>query len=139
MWKLSFLTILYGQQNLKGCVTWALLSKSADWVGCYVKYVTFKDTSLTELLHVLAEFYSTFMHGRTVSPRLMEERWVSMFDLHWRASKFNEDKGWFLYQKIILTITMRRRLQGKNFKNMKKKSKKYLWNVLFFILLKLHF
>ena len=126
MWKPSFLTILYVQQNLKECVAWALLSKSADWVGCYAKYVTFKDTSLTELLHVVAEFHSTFLHGRNTSPRLMKKKkkkWVSMFDLHWRVSKCNEDKGWFLYQKVILTIAMRRRLQRKNSKNLKKSPK----------------
>ena len=38
---------------------------------------------------------------------------MSMFNLHGRASKFSEDKGWFLYQKTILIVNMRRRLQGK--------------------------
>ena len=47
-----------------------------------------------------------------------------MFNLHRRASKFNEDKGWFLYQKTILIVNMRRRLQGKNKRNMKKKNAK---------------
>ena len=44
-----------------------------------------------------------------------------MFDIHWRVSKFNEDKRWFLYQKIILTIIMRQALQGKNYRNVKNK------------------
>ena len=37
-----------------------------------------------------------------------------MFDIHWRVSKFNEDKRLFLYLKTILTIIMRQGLQGKN-------------------------
>ena len=117
MWKPYFSTILYVQQNLKGCVAWALLSKSADWVGYCAKYVIFKDTSWTEILHVVAEFHSTFLHGWTVFPRLIEKKWVSMFDLHWGASRFNEHKGWFLYQllSIILTIIMMQQLQGKKF------------------------
>ena len=82
MWKLSFLKILYGQQNLKECVAWALLSKSADWVGCYAKYVIFKDTSWTEILNVAANFRSTFLHGQLVSSRLMENtEWVFWFAL----------------------------------------------------------
>ena len=42
--KRSFLTI-HAQQNLKGCVAWALLSISVGWVGCYAKYLIFKNTS----------------------------------------------------------------------------------------------
>ena len=91
MWKRSFLTILYAQQNLKGCVAWALLRKSADWVGCCAKCIIFKDTRWTELLHVAAESHSTFLNGRTVFPCSME-KWVSMFDFYWSASKFNEVK-----------------------------------------------
>ena len=98
MWKPSFLTI-YAQQNLKGCVAWALLSISADWLGCYAKYPIFKDTSWTEILHVVVEFHSTILHGQTVPLCLMEKKWVSMFDLYWRAFTFNEDKGWFWYKK----------------------------------------
>ena len=67
MRKPSFLKI-YAQQNLKGCVAWALLSESADWVGCYAKYLTFKDTSWADILHVEAEFHSTVLHGRRVFP-----------------------------------------------------------------------
>ena len=60
MWKLSFLTILYAQENLKGCVPWALQRKSTDGFGCYAKYLIFTDTSWTEILHVVARipFYS---------------------------------------------------------------------------------
>ena len=58
----------------KRCVACALLSKQADWVDCYAKYVIFKDTSRSEILHVVAEFHSTFLNGRTVSPRLMKEK-----------------------------------------------------------------
>ena len=64
---------------IKGCVAWALLSKSADWVGCYAKYVIFKDTSWTEILHVVEEFHSTFLHGRTISARLVKKNgWVCL-------------------------------------------------------------
>ena len=106
IWKPSFLTILYAQQNLKACITWALLCKSADWVSCYTKYIIFKDTSWTEILYM--------------TPAKWKKR-VSMFDLQWRASKFNGDKGWFFYQKTILIITMRQRLLGKNKRNLKNK------------------
>ena len=74
MQKPYFLTILYEQQNLTGCATFGLQSKSADWVGCYAKCIIFKDNSWTEILHVVAEFHSTFLHGRTVSLHLMEKK-----------------------------------------------------------------
>ena len=47
---------------------------------------------------------------------------MNVFDLHSRAYKLN--KGRSLYQKIILIITMRGRLQGKNKRNQEKKQKK---------------
>ena len=59
---------MYVKQNLKGCVAWALLSKSGDWVGCYAKYLIFKDTSWTEILHIVAEFRLTVLHGKTGLP-----------------------------------------------------------------------
>ena len=59
---------MYVQQNLKGCVAWTLLSKSGDWVGYYAKYLIFKDTSWTELLHIVAEFHLTVLHGKTGLP-----------------------------------------------------------------------
>ena len=74
MVKPSFLTSYYAQQNLQGCVAWALLSKSADWAGCYGKYLVFKDTSWTEILHVVAEFHSTVLHEQTVSLRLVKKK-----------------------------------------------------------------
>ena len=144
MWKPSFLTVLYTQQNLKGCLAWALLSKSADWVCCYAKYVIFKDISWTEILLVVGEFHSTLLHGRTVSPRLKSKKieWVYLISIEGRPSLM-KIKASFYIKKSILTVTMRRRLQERNFKNLKKTSKKYLWNVivfrLLFILLKLHF
>ena len=46
---------------------------------------------------------------------------MSMFDLHWRASKFNEYKGRCLCQKTILIVNITRQLQGKNEKNLKNK------------------
>ena len=58
------------QQNLTGWAAWALLSKSADWVGCYAKYIIFKDSSWTEILHVVAEFHSRFLHGANGFPPL---------------------------------------------------------------------
>ena len=79
MRKPSFLTILSVQQNLKGCVARVLLSISADWAGWYAKYVIFKHTSWTEILHVVAEFHSTFLHRRTVTPILMgKNNWVCL-------------------------------------------------------------
>ena len=69
--KTSNWTILYAQQHLKGCLAWALLNKSTDWIAGYAKYVLFKDTSWTEMLHVLEEFHSTVLHGWTVSPHNM--------------------------------------------------------------------
>ena len=50
-----------------------------------------------------------FCTGEQLPP--LNRKKMSMFDLHGKASKFNKGKGWILYQKIILTITMRRRLQ----------------------------
>ena len=101
-----FWPILYAQQNLKTCITWALLCKSADWVSCYTKYIILKDTSWTEILYM--------------TPAKWKER-VSMSDLQRRASKFNGDKGWLFYQKTILIITMKQRLLGKNKRNLKNK------------------
>ena len=92
-----FLTILCAQKNLKGCFTWALLSKSADWVACYAKYVIFKDTSWTEILHVVAEFHSTFLHGRTVSPHLMEKNeWVCLICIEGRPSLMKIKAGFYI-------------------------------------------
>ena len=98
MWKPSSITISYVQQNLKGYVAWALLSKSADWVGCYAKYVIFKDTSWTEILHVVAEFHSTFLHGRTVSPRLMKKKneWVCLICIEGLPSLMNIKTGFHI-------------------------------------------
>ena len=82
------LLIIYTQQNLKGCVAWASLTISADWIGCYAKYLIFKDTSWTEILHVVAKFHSTALHGRTVSLLLMEkiEYWVCLICIEGRPS-----------------------------------------------------
>ena len=120
----SFWIILYVQQNLKRCVAWAL-------PGSCAKCVIFKDTSWTEILHVVAEFHSTVLHRKTVSSCLMEKKWVSMFNLHWRASKFHEDKGWFLYKKIIYEAPATR----KKLKKSEKKLQKSLCNVILFRLL----
>ena len=81
----------------------------------------FKDATWGEILHVVAEFHSTLLHGQKVSPHLIEKKWDSMFDLHWKAPKFNKDKGWFLDQRITLIITIRRQLHGKNKRNLKNK------------------
>ena len=86
MWKTSFLTIIYPQQNLKACVAWDLLSKSVGWVSCYAKYIIFKVTRWTEILHVVAEFHSIFLHGRKQSPRscLMKKNdyvWFALKDV----------------------------------------------------------
>ena len=95
--KPSFLTILYAQQNLKGCVAWAFLSKSADWVGCYAKYVAFKDSSWTEILYVVTEFHSTFLHGRTVSPRLMEKNeWICLICIEGRPILIKIKAGFYI-------------------------------------------
>ena len=81
MWKLSFLTILYAHQNLKRYIAWALLGKSAGWVGCYAKYTDFKHTSWTEMLQVVTEFYSTLLNGRIVSSPLKEKNEYVWFAL----------------------------------------------------------
>ena len=80
------LLIIYTQQNLKGCVAWASLTISADWIGCYAKYLIFKDTSWTEILHVVAKFHSTALRGRTVSLLLMEkiEYWLCLICIEGR-------------------------------------------------------
>ena len=62
---------------IKGCVAWALLSKSADWVGCYAKYIIFKDTNWIEILHVVTEFDSTFLHGANGFPPLNGKKKMS--------------------------------------------------------------
>ena len=89
IWKTSFLTIIYPQQNLKGCVAWDLLSRSVDWVNCYAKYILFKDTRWTEILHVVAEFHSIFLHWRKQYPPppscLMKTNdyvWFALKDVH---------------------------------------------------------
>ena len=82
----SLLTI-YPQKNLKGSVTWALLSISADWIGCYTKYLIFKDTRWTEILHVVGEVHSAVLLGRTVSLLLMEKNeWVCLICIEGRPS-----------------------------------------------------
>ena len=102
MWKLSFLTILYAQENLKGCVPWALQRKSTDGFSCYAKYLIFTDTSWTEILHVVARipFYS-FVQASGFPLLNGKKKWVSMFHLQWRASTFNKDKGWILHKKLL--------------------------------------
>ena len=34
-------------------------------------------------------------------PRLMDKKWVGMFDLHWRVSKFNKIKAGFYIKKYF--------------------------------------
>ena len=114
----SLLTI-YPQKNLKGCVTWALPSISTDWIGCYAKYLIFKDTSWTEILHVVAEFHSTVLHGRTVSLLLMEKNeWVCLICIEGCLSLMKIKAGFYI--KIVLTIIMRPLQQGKK-RNLKNK------------------
>ena len=99
MWKPSFLTILYPQQHLKGY--------AARW---------------TEILYLVAEIHSTFFARVNIPPLLPPNgRKMSMFDFHWRASRFNENKGRCLCQKTILIVNITRQLQGKNEKNLKNK------------------
>ena len=121
MWKPSFLTALYRQQNLKGCLAWALLNKSADWVCCYAKYVIFKDISWTEILLVVGEFHSTLLHGRTVSPRLKSKKieWVYLISIEGRPSLM-KIKASFYIKKTILTVTMSDGYKEKIFKIWKK-------------------
>ena len=87
IWKTSFLTIIYPQQNLKGCVAWDLLSRSVDWVNCYAKYILFKDTRWTEILHVVAEFHSIFFTGANSTPPpllLNENKWLCLICIEGR-------------------------------------------------------
>ena len=103
-----------------------------DWKLQTGPGLVFKDTSWIEILHAKAKSHSTFWHRRTVSPSLMEKNptWYVWYSL--KGVQFIEEKRWSLYQKIILTIIMRRRLQGKNYRILKNKKIVTVFSMCFF-------
>ena len=135
----SLLTI-YPQKNLKGCVTWALPSISTDWIGCYAKYLIFKDTSWTEILHVVAEFHSTVLHGRTVSLLLMEKNeWVCLICIEGRLTLMKIKAGFYIkncFDNYHETTATRKKKKFEKQKKSKDSCETLLSSVFFF---RLHF
>ena len=121
----------------------ALLNISADWIGCYAKYLFFNSNQWTGFYMITASVMKElripakqkyWMYGRIPFnsfarangfPPLDGKKWVGMIDLHWRASKFNEDKGWFSYKIIFWQLPWDPCYKGKKKEIWKtKKSKK---------------
>ena len=49
------------------------------------------------MLHVVAEFHSTFLHGGTVSPCLMEKnKWVCLICIEGRPSLMGVKAGFYI-------------------------------------------
>ena len=66
-------------------------------VGCYTKYLTFKHTSWTEILHEVAEFHSIVLHGWMVSLRLIEkDEWVCLICIEGRPGLMKIKAGFYI-------------------------------------------